>query len=446
MTVRDTVRTRRRIALAAGAAALALLLSGCFTGDAAVTSFTREFSNDPVVSRLDLSSADNMPFSGGVGGTVHLVDDVDQSQVVDLSARVAEFGDDYRVRIDLAFDDWRVPVLRESRANTDLLDVVGQLRADARVQTATFSSSDYDADIDHVMLIATAETDIRSLFSDAPTLLADTGMSPTLSVRRLAGPAEAVEFTGRPGPWTDAAFAAYDALRSAVALTAFQAGETAIGVRVRDEADVERARAITDDALDGSGIEVFFSSDLVTLAPGAHGHEVRALLAALADETRDDLDGVWTDDSTATLTIASLAEVENVAAEVTRAPATLDSVTLTVGAADAPVLRLASEPAALAADAAIALALLERDGVETLSVQPEHSMRLGFAVPPTDDDLAIAAGSLKSLSRSGERVCVDSPEGTFCVDADSTISTADGAADANAFIEAWNAAPARRAS
>ncbi|GAA1628613.1 hypothetical protein [Leucobacter chromiireducens] len=436
-------------------------LTGCMTGDGVHAAFTREFARDPAVVDLDLSSADNMPFTGGVGGEVTLRSDLGEAELRAFAERVREFGADHggaatdqagssdpsRVRITLLLDEWRLPVLMDPEAGNALLEVFGELRGDARVQTGGFGTRDFtDSATSARLEVADGETAF-ALLAESPELFAGLGRMPEVTVATVPGVPERVVLTGAPGAWSDRAGAGYAALGAAAPLTAFEADPAAVTVTLASEADLARAEGVARGTLRyGDGGSVYFQSDLVTLFPGASGGSARVLLADLPVDASAGIESLWTDDHALQLGAPGARELAVIAAAVDQSPAAagLGPVTIRVGPADEPTLAIEGAPGALAERAATVLALGERGEVARVVLSPGFSSELETRGDPSDADLAAYARQLKPHAEPGDRVCIDAARrGSFCVTAAERLTAAElteGAArDGRAFVDAWNA-------
>lgn len=456
----------RRIALCSVAGALtAGSLVGCATGDAVHDQFAREFSRDPAVVELDLSSADNQAFTGGVGGEVSLRDDITDAELRAFGERVREFAVDHdtrvlgsagpsNVRISVLFDGWRVPVLLDEAQGGALLDATKELRGDSRVDAVVFNSVEFTTVVDSATIeIADGDTAFAML-AESPGLFAQLAPSPTLTVTTRPGAAERVVLAGAPGPWLDSARASYDALTAQLALTGFEADQETATVRLANEADLARAEALARAALQGSTLAVTFQSDLVTLFPGATGGAARALLAELPENARAALESVWTDDRALKLGATDRAAVAALARAIDGAGAggagggaePLGPVTIHTGDPSEPALSIQGAPGQLVAQATVGVALSARGEVARVALLPGSSLELALEERPTQADLADYAAALKPLAEPGDRVCIDAVSGgSFCVIAAPQLSDAelnDRAKRAGApFIEAWNERP-----
>ncbi|MFF1539128.1 hypothetical protein ACFVWL_03590 [Microbacterium sp. NPDC058269] len=447
----DHARAGRGISAVLAACVLLLALAGCASGDAVQGSFEREFGDDPAVVRLDLSTADNMPFTGGVGGTVTVRDELDEEQLRGLVGRIVSFRgdtagdeDESRVRIDVVASDWTFPVLATQESSAAVLDAVFELRADPRVRSGTFISTDYQNDLDHVTLIAASTSEIAGLILDAPAIAAAGGKTPSITVRSPEDGGSAVEVSGRLGAWASDAVRAYETLRAQVPVTAFRAEEAAVSVTLADEGDVDAARTIVAEILDPTSTTVFYQSNLVTLSPGANGNEARGILDELDERARASVASVWTDDRSLTLTATSVGAVEHLAGAVSRSPGAAEvPVRIAVGQGDDTVFRLASSAGDLRGDTETAMRLMRTDGVEAVRVNPGTVLEVDFDSAPSERVLVGTAVPLKALSEFDERLCITWPAGSFCTRTAQVIDASDlgEMPGGRAFADAWNAAP-----
>ncbi|GAA1320446.1 hypothetical protein ACFSWE_04920 [Leucobacter albus] len=330
--------------------------------------FAREFSRDPAVVELDLSSADNQAFTGGVGGEVSLRDDITDAELRAFGERVREFAVDHdtrvlgsagpsNVRISVLFDGWRVPVLLDEAQGDALLDATKELRGDSRVDAVVFNSVEFTTVVDSATIeIADGDTAFAML-AESPGLFAQLAPSPTLTVTTQPGAAARVVLAGAPGPWLGSARAAYDGLTAELALTGFEADQEAATITLANEADLARAEALARAALQGSTLAVTFQSDLVTLFPGATGGAARALLAELPENARAALESVWTDDRALKLGATDTAAVAALARAIDGAGAggagggaePLSPVTIHTGDQSEPALSIQGAPGQLVA-------------------------------------------------------------------------------------------------
>ena len=444
---------KRLLAPVLGACVLVLVLTGCVSGDAVLGSFEREFADDPAVLEVDLSSADNMPFTGGVGGTVILREDLAEEQLREFANRIVDFraetdgdGDDSRVRIDLAVDDWTFPVLATGKANTALLDVVVALRADSRLRSGTVTAADYRTDVTHATLVAASTAAISALISDVPVAFAAAGQTPSITLRSPRSAQSTFEVSGKLGPWALEALRVYEALQAEVAVTSFSAYETEVTVTLADERDVDVARTVAAGLLDQAQVMVFFQSDVVTLFPGAHGDQAREVLAAIDPESRASIVSAWTDDRSVAFTVGSIASVEPLTRPVADALGAADfPVTISVQEGADIAFSVEAPPKELVADTQTAVSLVHKDGVSMLRVKPGFSLDLDYGSAPSEDDLSDAAVALKALSAFDERLCIRWPTGSFCMRTATTLEPDDPVHDdtpnARVFADAWNTAP-----
>lgn len=442
-----------RLSVIAIACALSLALAGCMAGSEWVSSFSREFSDDPAVASLDLTTADNMPFTGGVGGTVLLRDGLDDAQTRAISEDVRKFGeqvesppDDPRFRITLDSDGWTFPVLADASSNSALLDLVLAFRADPRFASGEIRSADYRSTVSHVSVTTTHTADAFTAFSEATTAFSTLGPSAGFTITGPSDPEGSLKLSGNPGPWVQPAQQVYDALRSTVSLASFRAEESSITVTVSDESDAASAEEIAMVALDGAPLDIFVQSDLITLFPGARGTSARSVLAGLDANARDLIVGVWTDDASVSLHVDSVASAGTVAEALSHAPETsaFTAIELIEGSAAEPTLRVYSAPETLMNRTHKALALLEHEGVTAVRVKQGFSLDLVLQSAPSTSEIADYAVALKSLSDFDERLCLNWPYDGFCTVTAAVIDPTERNASSSrgrAFVDAWNDTP-----
>ncbi|MGW9114097.1 hypothetical protein [Microbacterium sp. NPDC055683] len=407
-------RAVARALVAASVLAAMLLPAGCLTGDDVSGGLARDLADDPAVVATDLTTADGMPFTGGAGGTVTVVDDLDDDRLAAISERIRSHDEGADVRVDVLLGGWRVPVLRDATRNEEALGVLRELRADDTLVSGSLGADDVHERLDGVSVV-TRDPERAIAFvggdaPDAPATRAAEDVDGVLSLR------------GRAGEWVHRGAAAWRALTAEVPLVSTEIDEDGFDVRVLEEGDAARAQAILAHALDGSGMAVFVSSELVVLAPGAQGHAVRALIASLPSPPMS----AWSDDRAASLEFPTVDDLLAAARSV--GATTLDPVTLS-----APGIEVGDDPARLEARVDAAAEILAHDGVSVIRVNPSTGVTLHLdegAAPAAD-----YAPALRELARTGERICVERPaEAVLCVTA------ADRIEGEGSFADAWNAA------
>lgn len=432
-------------------AILILTLTGCATGDGVAGAFSRAFSGDPLVRELEVSSADNMPFTGGVGGTLTLRENVTAAELRKLTERIRDFVAEHdaaapeRVRLTLRFGDWRLPVLLDEAQGETLLGVVGGLLGDPRVRAASVTSGDFVRSVDSARLVVGEVDAVFPVLAEAPERFAPLGGAPTITVVTEEGAAEHVEVMGAPGPWLDRVAEGYATLRDAVPLTAFVAKDSAITVTLAREGDLARAESIASERLSELGDPVTIQSDLVTLFPGATGVAARALLAELPVSVRGELVSLWTDDRALQLGVGHSAGLIGLATELDRnaGVSTLSPVTLRVGDPAAPSIAVQGEPGALAALTETAASLSDRPELDRVRLSPGNSFELSASTRPSAADLSAYAEALRPFAVADDRICleVEGP-GSFCVIAADRLTAAElnprATRDGAAFVDAWN--------
>ena len=355
-------RTLTAALIILGSAGLTGSLTGCLTGDGAAGEFGRLLADESIVDTFELSSADNMPFTGGVGGVVELSDYTSEAQLRDLSERIVEFAaedeaqaDNHsadqpsRIQVDLLIDGWRFPVLTEPAAQQALLDVILDQRSDGSLTSGSVSSRAYRADVTHVALDLSEETNAFDALDNAATRFSEAGMSPVVAVDGPTPDGGSITLEGTPGPWLETARQSYDAVGAQVSLTAFEAEAEEITVTVREERDAPLAASALEAALGRSGITPFVQSELLTLAPRATGETARAVFATMDPGAFASVASAWSDDRNLQLQIDTVDHVDEVVdtlAENADAE-TLESIRISVGPPDDPTFRMESSAAEL---------------------------------------------------------------------------------------------------
>ncbi|MFD5224505.1 hypothetical protein ACFWHT_02680 [Microbacterium sp. NPDC058342] len=434
---------RASLAIALVASAAATVLTGCATGDGLAPAFAHEFSDDPAVAEVDVTTIDGMPFTGGVSGTVRTTADLDDGTITALVQHVrafaAEAGAD-RVRIEIHTDGWSFPALLDADAGARVLDRLRALRADPRLLSGTLSAGE-SGSVEHLALVTTDPDATISTWREG---VGDEGWLPAhLAIADEQG---ILAIDGPPGDWADPALQVRARLEGEVALRAVEIERSSIRVRVGDEADVQRAQEIVDAAADRS-MTVSVASDLVLLAPGARGDAVRDLLAALPPPDADVVQDVWTDDVAARFTIRGRGALLPLARSLgAAAPAAgFERIGLRHIASDDSAVNLTYPPVELAERASAASRVVSAGTFLSFEASSATGIRLEVDRRVKDAALAAFAPALRDLARTGERVCVErDEEAAFCFVAESTISTSGGSdwgrAHASAFVAAWNSA------
>lgn len=337
--------------LVMGSAGLTASLTGCITGDGTAGEFGRLLAEYPVVEEFELSSADNMPFTGGVSGVVKLSDDTSDAQLRDLSEGIVEFAADdelqtedhtanqpSRVRVDLDFDGWRFPVLTAPESQQALLDVILDQRSDASIVSGAVSSRAYREDVTYVALQLTDAADAFAALDAASARYSEASMNPVVEADGSMAGEVSIELVGRSGPWLALAQQSYDAVGARVPLSVFAADAERISVTVGDERDAPLAASVVKAELGGSGITVFVQSELLALSPGATGEAARAVFATLDPAVVSSVESAWTDDRALQLRIDTIGNVDAVVDSLAQnaKSATLESIRITVGPPDDP--------------------------------------------------------------------------------------------------------------
>lgn len=318
-----SARRRNRRIGAAWFLAGVLALTGCVSSGAR-GDFAREFRNDSAIAELELTTGDNMPFTDGVRATVTATDAVDSPAFADLVTRLSTFirrHPDEPVLVTVITDDVTVPVFGDDTVNTGVLDAAAQIVADDAVQSVELTtSSDHDV-ITSVSVVMTA--DIAAAFAVARSsseriepVAASAGAQVTVQ-----DSGSAVRISGVPGRWLEDAETAWTVVSAASAVTGVRADATRIVLTLGDETDVpsaQRAMHQTDAAFE---TPIAFESPLVRLGLGGTGDDVRVMLAALDDGSRDLISYVWTDASRAEFSVASEDEIAPLQAALDDLPA-----------------------------------------------------------------------------------------------------------------------------
>ncbi|GAA4770982.1 hypothetical protein GCM10023351_13560 [Microbacterium gilvum] len=403
-----------RAVVAVSMLAAMLLPAGCLTGDGVSGGLARALADDPAVVETDLTTADGMPFTGGAGGTVTVVDDLDDNRLAAISERIRSHDEGADVRVDVVVGGWRVPVLRDAARNEEALGVLRELRADDALVSGSLIADDAHERLDGVSVVTRdAERAIAFVGGDAPHAPA------TRAAEDVDG---VLSLRGRAGEWVRRGVVAWRALTAEIPVVSTEIDADGFDVRILEEDDAARAQAILAHALDGSGMAVFVSSELVVLAPGAQGHAVRALIASLPSPPMS----AWSDDRSASLEFPTADDLLAAARSV--GATTLDPVTLS-----APGIEVGDDPARLEARMEATTRVIEHDGVAAVRVNPSTgvTLQLDEGAAPTAD----YASALRELARTGERICVERPaEAVLCVTA------ADRIEGEGSFADAWNAA------
>ncbi|UOQ56220.1 hypothetical protein MUN78_11020 [Leucobacter allii] len=397
-------------------ALLAPLLAGC-GGDGARGDFARTFGGDPEIAGFELSTADNMPFTGGVSADVDARAGASETELHGLVERLSGFvreHEDVGAVITVRADAITVPVFAETESSSAALAAALALAADDRVATVGLAAADGEDRITSAGLRLAEAAGVDAAFAlalDAPELLAEAAEDavPWLSVRDAE---TAVRIQGRPGPWLETARSTWTTVAGALETTAISAEPERIDLTLADESDVAAATALVDAMPSQTAIPVVFSSPLVALGLNATGTSLRTLFAGLDPADRALVRTSWTDDAEASMRLASIDDAGTLARALATVPAAsaFELLTLTVGAADDPTLRVTSAPAELAAAVTAARAVLADPETASLVVSPV-GVTLTTAHDASDAELEGRLDALEALAAPGARACAERPDG-----------------------------------
>ncbi|MWV49442.1 hypothetical protein GRS96_09170 [Rathayibacter sp. VKM Ac-2803] len=403
---------RRRNALTGLVAIAALLLTGCAL-DSPRSDFSRSFGGDEAVADLELSTVDNMPFTGGVSAEVSVRDDVSDPDLLALVDRLSAFAAARpadKVRIVVVAKDLTLPVSRDSDLAARTTVAAIELRDDDRVASVALTPADDDDRVSGASLILSAEADAVAAFTlaeDAPRVLGEAA-APYVTVQSRD---RATLVRGVPGPWLDDAERMWTAVSGAVAATAFRAEPGRLEVSLAGEDSLAPAALAAAEAPED--LVVVFSSPRVALGAGATGDPVRALLAALPAEPSAAVGSVWTDDDRAVFAVDSVDEARLVASAVSGRPESgvFSTVSVTVRSAGSLTLDVRSAPPALSADVEAAAVLLADPRIASV-VGSDRSVTVTVAGDPSDADLESLMPAARRLAGETARVCVNRAAGT----------------------------------
>ena len=443
----------RARAVWAGALAVALLLSGCSgvnAGSAAEASFTGQFASDPDVASLDLRSSNDLPWVGSTSGTVVAREGLDETQLRDLTDRVGSYLAAHRDNtgaFGIEADGLSFPVAGDRAANERTLEIVSELRGDARLASANLSGMEF---------VVTRAEDAFAVAEELPVLAGRLGLEPDFEFRvSSAGDSEdgSVELAGTYGDWITTAAAVHGSVAGQVGVSRIAAGPDSIELRVPEELFVPEATELAETALAGSGIELTVSSDQLRLDDGSDGTAARELLARLDDETSARIESSEAGDRVIRITARTRDDLVPLGEAVDAAPeaAAFTTIELRLAGEDGGFSRsegsidVFAEPGGVAGRVTAAVAVAVTDGIASVSMARER-LDVSVADDVAPDDFARFAAALKSAAAEGDWVCVFSDTAdTLCVTADDRISEGDSSyADHpswSAFVRAWNTAP-----
>ncbi|MFK4761055.1 hypothetical protein ACI3KS_09000 [Microbacterium sp. ZW T5_45] len=305
-----SARRRRRRSGAAWFLAGVLALTGCVSSGAR-GDFAREFRSDSAIAELELTTADNMPFTEGVRATLTATDGLDSPSFADLVTRLSAFirqHPDEPVLVTVSSENVTVPVFGDDGMNTGILDAAADIAGGDGVESVEFTTSEQD-EITGVSVvinadIAAAFAMTRSSSERVATIGSPTGVHVTVNDSGTA-----VRISGVPGRWLDDAEIAWTIVSAASVVTGVRADDTRVILAVGDEADVPSAQNAMRETDAVFETPIAFESPLVLLGLGGTGDDVRTMLAALDDESRGLIRYVWTDASRAEFSVASDADI-----------------------------------------------------------------------------------------------------------------------------------------
>lgn len=402
----------RKCGVAALALTAVLLLTGC-SGDSFRADFARTFGSDEAVADLELSTVDNMPFTGGVSAEVVARDDLADADLRALADRLSAFASERPagdVRVVLDAEGLSLPVSGDPDLTDGRIAAALELRDDPRVSSVALAADDSDDRVSGLSLLLSESATARDLFAlarDAPDLLPDA--APVHVSVQNHDRAELV--SGDPGAWIDVAEGTWAAISAAVPVIGFRAAPERLEVTLGSENDLALAEAAVGSS---GGPPVAFSSPLVALGDGASGESARAVLAALDPEVLADLRSVWTDDDHLRLAVDAVERAATVAQAVSATPDSVQFSTVTMSVGETRTLEISAPPRSFGAAVADASALLATPGV-TAVARSDRSVTVTAA--GDDGDLERLLPPARSLAPDGARVCVQRADGTGVCDA-----------------------------
>jgi hypothetical protein len=409
-------------------------LTGC-TGDSTASDLAAAFDDDPAVASLELTSADNQPFTGGVSGQVIAHDDLADAEVASLADRLstytAENADSMRGRVDLIFDDIRTPITGERDGDDRTTGFALDLRRDPRVVEGRVAWEDADV---HVSATVSAPADALALAGELPDDIRAAGLGERPSLR-VQNADEQVVLTGDAGAWISAASAVWSSL-GPLSPTGIRATSERVTVALTRESDVERARALAGPV--AAGVPLAFASDIVLLGD-SDGSAARTMLAALTPVERAGIVHVWQSADRAQVTARTAEDAVALIPAVRDGFAATEVTSIRLQSDARPILDLDASIAPTSAWSRAAGDLASDATVTALTVGV-RSVDLSISERKADADPSRYAPSLRALAPDGARVCLTGEDGAACLTAADHIE-ADGSADAaeRAFIDAWNA-------
>ena len=407
----------------------ALFITIAFTacsGDSVRGDFARAFGSDPAVAHLDLSTADNMPFTGGVGGTVTIADGVSDEALHDLATHMSAFAADrpdgeVSIVLDAEGGALEVPIFAVERLTTDALDRALTLLDDPRVEAVSLVAADGETGISSVSMQVATAPDTFALAMAAPDQLRAVTSGTQLFVH-VASKQDRSRVKGDAGPWIGEAERLWTTVAASVPITGVQAEPERTTFTLAHEKDLATAEAVLPTSQSAAGTSVAFASQLVSLGSDATGETARAVLADLSPTVSATILQVWTNDHESRWTVATPAHAVALANEIAAQPAAAQFETLTVTSGDpgAPDFSVQASPAQLADQADRAGELAADPRVVSLRSSPRSAdLQLIEDVP--DADAAKFADAVLQWINEGARVCVARPDAdALCRAADET--------------------------
>lgn len=297
-------------AVAAALALTAVLVSGC-TGDGEAGAFAAEFSDDPAVASLELTSHDNQPFTGGVSGQVVAregLTDHEVSALVDrLSSYTRENGERMRGLVSLLADDVELIITGHLETDAAAVGTALALRADERVMSAEIAES----------FIALVSADVGAaveLIRDLPELTATA--PPEARVELFVRTEDRVVDVGDAPQRVAGALAAWDALVAEVPLTGMRLRDDVLVMTLAQEADYARAAERARVLLPEAEPRLAFASELIRLGE-SDGVRARDLVDRLDTHDLERIAYVWESGSRLQIAVTSKRHMDAVARSVT---------------------------------------------------------------------------------------------------------------------------------
>lgn len=404
------------------------MLTGC-TGDRAASDFAAAFADDDAVATLDLTSADNQPFTGGVSGTVVAHDDLGDDEVAALGARLATYTADHgtrmRGRVDLEFDDFVAHISGDVDRDADAVGLMLELRADPRIASGSLAEGGGPA------VVTVHADEALSLAGELSERVHAAGLDGRSSLH-VSSADGAVDLAGADGEWIAAASALWSAL-ARLAPTGIRADPERIVITLARESDLDAARGLASTAVPSPGIPIRFASDVVRLGD-SDGAAARSLLASLTAAQTERILTVWESENRIQVTARSAADAAALVDPVRAGLASTEIADIRVQADGDPSVQLDLPGRESAAWTDAAATLVDDATVTALSVSTR-----AVELTVEADDPARYAPALRELAVDDARVCVASPRETACLVAAEHVEDAGADERERAFIDAWNA-------